>query len=82
MILNKNSLYKEIARVELNSTKIFLELNKKELNKLSLSNKTLYFDNTILLKNVTTFNINISGEVATVNISLENSFKQIWKIAL
>ncbi|MFA7087259.1 MAG: hypothetical protein WC145_11390 [Aliarcobacter sp.] len=44
--------------------------------------KILYFDNTILLKNVNEFNIYISDEVATINISLENSSKQVWKIAL
>ena len=82
IILNKTSLSKELARLELNSTKIFIEKNKNELNKFGLNNKILYFDNTILLKNVNEFNIYISDEVATINISLENSFKQVWKIAL
>ena len=82
IILNKTSLSKELARLELNSTKIFIEKNKNELNKFSLNNKILYFDNHILLKNVNEFNIYISDEVATINISLENSSKQVWKIAL
>lgn len=82
IILNKTSLSKELARLELNSTKIFIEKNKNELNKFGLNNKILYFDNTILLKNVNEFNIYISNEVATINISLENSYKQVWKIAL
>ena len=82
VIINKNSLFGEIARVELNYTKIFIEKHKNELNKFGLNNKILYFDNTILLKNVSDFNIYISQEVATINISLENSYKQVWKIAL
>ncbi|WP_206193260.1 hypothetical protein [Aliarcobacter cryaerophilus] len=82
IILNKTSLSKELARLELNSTKIFIEKNKNELNKFGLNNKILYFDNHILLKNVNEFNIYISNEVATINISLENSSKQVWKIAL
>ena len=82
IILNKTSLSKELARLELNSTKIFIEKNKNELNKFGLNNKILYFDNHILLKNVNEFNIYISNEVATINISLENSYKQVWKIAL
>lgn len=82
VIINKNSLFGEIARVELNYTKIFFEKHKNELNKFGLNNKILYFDNTILLKNVSDFNIYISQEVATINISLENSYKQVWKIAL
>lgn len=82
IILNKTSLSKELARLELNSTKIFIEKNKNELNKFGLNNKILYFDNTILLKNVNEFNIYISNEVATINISLENSYKQVWKIRL
>ena len=45
-----------------------------------MNNKILYFDNHILLKNVNEFNIYISNEVATINISLENSYKQVWKI--
>ena len=79
VIINKNSLFGEIARVELNYTKIFIEKHKNELNKFGLNNKILYFDNTILLKNVSDFNIYISQEVATINISLENSYKQVWK---
>src|SRR5574344_1407481 len=71
VILNKTSLSKELAKLELNYTKIFIE-----------NNKILYFDNHILLKNVNEFNIYISNEVATINISLENSYKQIWKIRL
>ena len=82
IILNKTSLSKELARLELNSTKIFIEKNKNELNKFGLNNKILYFDNHILLKNVNEFNIYISNEVATINISLENSYKQVWKIRL
>ena len=93
IILNKTSLSKELARLELNYTKIFIEKNKNELNKFGLNNKILYFDNTILLKNVNDFNeeftlslfdveVYKSNEVATINISLENSSKQVWKIAL
>ena len=82
VILNKTSLSKELAKLELNYTKIFIEKNKNELNKLGLNNKILYFDNHILLKNVNEFNIYISNEVATINISLENSSKQVWKITL
>ena len=37
IILNKTSLSKELARLELNSTKIFIEKNKNELNKFGLN---------------------------------------------
>ncbi|MFA7086659.1 MAG: hypothetical protein WC145_08340 [Aliarcobacter sp.] len=43
IILNKTSLSKELARLELNSTKIFIEKNKNELNKFGLNNKILNF---------------------------------------
>ena len=82
VILNKISLSSEISRIELNFTKIFLEKNKKELSKLNFNNNILYFDNEILLKNVSGFNIYFNNEIATINITLENSFKQVWKIAL
>ena len=40
IILNKTSLSKELARLELNYTKIFIEKNKNELNKLDSSAST------------------------------------------
>lgn len=81
-ILNKNSLSQEINRLELNSTKLFIEKNKNKLNQINFSNNTLYFKSAVLLKNVDEFNIIIEGNLITVNVSLKNSFKQIWKIAI
>lgn len=69
-----------ILKIDLNSTKIFLEKHKNDLSsKLKYENETLYFENNILLKDVKSFAINSSSNKIIVKINLNNMISQTWK---
>ena len=80
LYLNQEENYKlEIYKLELNSTKIFLQRNIKELpQNLSYKDKTLFFSNNILLKNVSAFNLKNSSKYIHINIELDNKISQNW----
>ncbi len=66
-------------KIDLNSTKIIIEKNSlKGISFLEYKNKTLFFKNHILLKNVTQFNINTTTKTITIDITLENLISQTW----
>jgi len=79
---NQETLNLELSKIELLSTKAFLEKNKDYLSQLTFINNALFFKNSILLKNVTKFKINTSNHTVTIQIELSNSLKQNWKIKL
>lgn len=66
-------------KIDLNSTKIIIEKNiLKNTNFLSYTNKTLFFKNNILLKNVTQFNMNTTAKTLKIDITLEDLISQTW----
>ncbi len=72
-----------ILKIDLNSTKIILKKNlPTSINKLKYKNQTLYYENNILLKNVTAFSINKSSKQIKISITLQNLISQTWIFAL
>ncbi len=72
-----------ILKLDLNSSKIFLSkhlLNIK--NDLSYLNKTLYFKNSILLKNVNSFSLEKIGNFIYIEILLNKQISQKWVFKL
>lgn len=79
----KELLAIEISKIDLLSTKLFLQLNKKDLIKnLSYEDSTLYFDNNILLEDVSNFTLKSDSNIIEIEILLKDSIKQIWKFNL
>lgn len=71
-----------ILKLDMNSTKIFIEKNlaKKEL--LRYDGKTLYFNNRTLLENVSSFKSSSSSNIFTIDIILDKKIAQTWKFKL
>lgn len=81
-LYNNTNLKENLSQIQLSYTKIFLEKNSHLLNNILYSNSTLYFQNSVLLDNVTEFKISKSSDFAIIQISLENGIFQIWEIKL
>lgn len=78
---NKDMQNIEILKLDLLSTKIFLQKNNKDLKeKLNYKNNTLYFDKNILLQNVDEFSILKKTQFYEISIKLSNKIKEKWNI--
>lgn len=72
-----------ILKIDLNSTKIIIERNLQDIQKkLSYYNNTLFYENNILLKNVTSFDISKDSNILTIDITIENKLSQTWEFKL
>ncbi|APW64996.1 MULTISPECIES: hypothetical protein [Arcobacteraceae] len=80
---NKNMQKVEELKLDLLSTKIFLQKNNQNLeNTLSYSNDTIYFKTNILLKDVSDFTISKKENYYEITLELEEKIKENWKIRL
>lgn len=70
----------QIHKLDLLSTKAFLQKHEDLENKLSYKNETLYFEDAVLLKNVKEYKINKKVDFLEIEINLDNQIKQTWKI--
>lgn len=73
--LNRNEFNIEINKIELLNTKYFLQKKLNFLNdttKLTFSNSNLYFDNHLLLNNVSSYNVKSTSSSFTMNICLKD----------
>lgn len=79
---NQNIQNIEISKIDLRSTKIFLEKNIKDLDKLTFTNNNLYFKNYILLEKVNEFKLIKNSDHIEIFINYDNKITQIWEIVL
>lgn len=80
---NKNMQNIEILKLDLLSTKIFLQKNNLDLKEnLSYENSTLYFKENILLKKVNTFTISKKEKYYEISIELDNIINENWIISI
>uniref|UniRef100_UPI0040474665 hypothetical protein n=1 Tax=Aliarcobacter sp. TaxID=2321116 RepID=UPI0040474665 len=79
---NKNNQNIEIAKIDMLSTKIFLDKNKKDIDKIDYKNENLYFKNSLLLENVKEFKINKDTDKINIHINFDNKIIQDWIIIL
>lgn len=64
----------------LETTRLFLSKNN-EFVKLKKTDTNLYFDNNLLLENISKYEISKVGDISTINICIyDNSICQVWKI--
>lgn len=72
-----------ILKIDMNSTKIFLESNLEDIKgKLTYKSNNLFYDKNILLKNVTSFNKSYSLNNLEIDITLDNKITQTWKFKI
>lgn len=73
--IHKNSFEKEKIKLEFLNTKLFLE-KRKEFHKLSFQDNNLYFDNSLLLKNLSKYKFYENSNYVQIDICIENSLCQ------
>lgn len=73
--LNKKHFEEEKVKLEFLNTKLFLE-KRKEFDKLSLKNNDLYYENSLLLKNLTKYNLIQNSNYIEIDICIKNSLCQ------
>jgi competence protein ComGC len=72
-----------ILKIDMNSTKIFIETNLQNIkNELRYEGTTLFFNKNILLKNVSSFARTYSIDTLQIDITLDNKITQTWKFKL
>jgi prepilin-type N-terminal cleavage/methylation domain-containing protein len=72
-----------ILKIDMNSTKIFIETNLQNIkNGLTYEGTTLFYNKNILLKDVSSFNRIYSVDTLQIDITLDNKIKQTWKFKL
>ncbi len=79
---NKNLQKKEIAKIDLLSTKIFLQKHKKTLDKLEYKNDTLFYDRAVLLENTKDFTMSNDTQKISIKINLDDIIVQSWEFLL
>lgn len=66
--------------IKLEATRLFLSHNNN-FSQLVFANNSLYFNADILLDKVSSYELQIVGEIATIDICInQNSICQTWKI--
>ncbi|MEA2049475.1 MAG: hypothetical protein U9O56_01890 [Campylobacterota bacterium] len=80
---SKASLSYTYKNILLETSRLFLLKNNIK-NKIKFENGTLYYDNNILLDNISKFNFSSSGDISTIEICLDtkDTTCQVWKIPL
>jgi len=77
---SKRIASRSINLLSLEATKQFLH-NNKNFDKLIYSDNALFFDGNLLLKNVSTYSINLNPTIVTIDICIdENTVCSKWKI--
>lgn len=78
---NLNTLYVE-KTIILETTRLFLSKNN-DFTKLLFKDEKLYFDNNLLLENISKYEILQINNIKSINICIENNeICQIWKIRI
>ncbi|MBU0925370.1 hypothetical protein KKG81_10820 [bacterium] len=80
--VNKNNQNIEIAKINIQSTKIFFEKHKNELEFMKYENENLYFKDSLLLENVKSFTLNKNSEDIKITINFDDKIKQTWEFKL
>ena len=72
---NKNNFDNELYKLKIFNTKLFLEKNKN-LENLKYQNNTLYFKDSPLLKDLSSYSINQNEKYYELNLCIKNKICQ------
>ena len=75
---NQKSYQNLLSIIKLESTKLFL--SKHSFENISYSNHTLYYDDNILLSNISSYTQTKTDDIYNINICLDNTACQQWYI--
>lgn len=79
---NQNIQTIEKAKIDLRSTKIFIEKNIQNIDKISFSNGNLYFENSKLLNQIKDFKIVKNSKNIKIHINYDDKIVQTWEFLL
>lgn len=79
---NQNVQTIEKAKIDLRSTKIFIEKNIQNIDKISFSNGNLYFENSKLLNQIKDFKIVKNSKNIKIHINYDDKIVQTWEFLL
>lgn len=79
---NQNVQTIEKAKIDLRSTKIFIEKNIQNIDKISFSNGNLYFENSKLLNQIKDFKIVKNSKNIEIHINYDDKIVQTWEFLL
>ncbi len=72
-----------ILKIDLNSSKIIIEKNLPNIeSKITYKDSILYYENNILLKDVSLFQISKTSNILIIDITLKNKISQTWKFKI
>lgn len=80
--VNQTTEQLEIDKINLLSTKIFIEKHKNELELISYSNSNLYYKNSLLLEDVKEFTVNKKEKSFSIKINFKDKIIQTWEFVL
>lgn len=73
---NKHNLQRRILDIDLLSTFVFIQNNIKKVKELKYENKNLYFQNKLLLENISSFSIEKNKKIYLLNICIKKICKK------
>ncbi len=77
---SKTKFYETYSSLKLEATRLFL-INSNDISKLQFHDENLYFEEYLLLKNISTYQISITPNITTINICIDDdTICQEWKI--
>lgn len=77
---NNTKTFQTHNNIKLEATRLFL-IKNKNLVKLKIEDTNLYYDENLLLDNISTFKISTNGLLSTVDICIyDDKICQVWKI--
>lgn len=80
-IKNHKTQEEELRKINLLATKIFLQKNKKEIDKVQFYNNNLYFDSALLLDGVNSFEMSKNeDDLIIIKIKYSDLIEQQWKL--
>ena len=75
---DKSNRQIEVLKIDLLASKIFLEKNILNISKLKLLDSTLFFENSILLENISDYAFEESSGFIKISFIIEEKIKQEW----
>ncbi|MEA2019595.1 MAG: hypothetical protein U9N59_14235 [Campylobacterota bacterium] len=77
---NNTKTFQTHNNIKLESTRLFL-IKNNEFSKLKIEDESLYYDENLLLDNISTFKIETEDSLNTIDICIyEDKICQVWKI--
>ena len=79
---NNSKVFQTSNNIKLETTRLFL-IKNNDFSLVQYNDGILKFDDNLLLNNISSYNIDINNNLATIDICVfENKICQVWKIKI